>query len=136
MQPLHLASAQGQGLELPTTLAVLIGRPMRRQSETWLLLPLLPIFFAGIFPMLLLAFLGFAGLVLLGILLICAGLADGLNANGDFNQEVIAHGFARRTERAVQASNLRSAIRFAAVIDVIGAGFIIAGIFGLFYFES
>jgi hypothetical protein len=109
---------------------------MRRQSETWLLLPLLPIFLVGIFPMLLLAFLGFAGLVLLGILLICAGLADGLNANGDFNQEIIVHSYARRTERAVQASKLHSATRFAAVIDVIGAGLIIAGIFGLFYFES
>src|ERR1700737_1899364 len=105
---------------------------MRRQSETWLLLPLLPIFFVGIFPMLL-AFLGFAGLVRLGILLICAGLADGLNANGDFNQEVIVHGYAGRTERAVQASNLHSAVRFAAVIDVIGAGFIVAGIFGVLY---
>ena len=106
---------------------------MRRQSETWLLLPLLPIFFVGIFPMLLLAFLGFAGLVLLGILLICAGLADGLNANRDFNQEVIVHGYARRTERAVQASNLHSAVRFAAIIDAIGAGFIVAGIFGVLY---
>jgi hypothetical protein len=117
-------------------LAVPIDRPMRRQSDALLLLPLLPIFFLGIFPMLLLAFLGFAGLVLLGILLICAGLADGLEANRNFNQEVIVHGYARRTERTVQASNLHSAVRFAAVIDVIGAGFIIAGIFGLFYFES
>ncbi|HEX9468187.1 MAG TPA: hypothetical protein VF957_01460, partial [Bradyrhizobium sp.] len=61
---------------------------------------------------------------------------DGLEANRNFNQEVIVHGYARRTERTVQASNLHSAVRFAAVIDVIGAGFIIAGIFGLFYFES
>src|ERR1700731_4169191 len=101
---------------------------MRRQSETWLLLPLLPIFFVGIFPMLLLAFLGFAGLVLLGILLICAGLADGLNPNGVFNQEGQAHGHAGRTERAVQASNLPSAVRFAAVLAVLGPGFIVAGI--------
>src|SRR5258708_34701846 len=103
MQPLHLASAQGQGLKsVKSSLAVLIGRPMRRQSETWLLLPLLPIFFVGIFPMLLLAFLSFAGLVLLAILLICAGLACGLNANGDLIQEGIVHGDPRRTEPAVQ----------------------------------
>jgi hypothetical protein len=105
---------------------------MRRQSEALLLLPLLPIFFLGIFPMLLLAFLGFAGLVILGVLLICAGLADGLDANRNFNQEVIVHGYARRTERTVQASNLHSAIRFATLMDAVGAGLIIAGLFGLF----
>jgi hypothetical protein len=105
---------------------------MRRQSETLLLLPLLPIFFVGIFPMLLLAFLGFAGLILLGILLICAGLADGLDANRDYNQQVIVDGYASRSERGVQASNLHSAVRFAAIIDVIGAGLIVAGLFGLF----
>jgi hypothetical protein len=105
---------------------------MRRQSETLLLLPLLPIFLLGIFPMLLLVLLGFAGLIILGALLICAGLADGLEANRNFNREVIVHGYARRSERAVQASNLHSATRFAAVIDVIGAGLIIAGLFGFF----
>ena len=35
---------------------VLIGHSMRRQSDAWLLIPLLPIFFVGIFPMLLMAF--------------------------------------------------------------------------------
>src|SRR5258708_12893099 len=93
-------------------LAVPIDRPMRRQSDALLLLPLLPIFFLGIFPMLLLAFLGFAGLVLLGILLICAGLADGLEANRNFNQEVIVHGYPLRTERPVQAPTFTSAIHF------------------------
>jgi hypothetical protein len=44
---------------------------MRKQSEALLLVPLLPIFLAGLFPMLVLALLGFAGLGLLGILLIC-----------------------------------------------------------------
>ena len=41
-----------------------------RQSENLLLVPLLPIFLLGVPPMLLLSFLGFAGLVLLGVLLI------------------------------------------------------------------
>jgi hypothetical protein len=108
---------------------------MRRQSEALLLLPLLPIFFLGVFPMLLLAFLGFAGLVILGVLLICVGLADGLDAHRNFNQEIIVHGYTRRSERTVQASNLHSSIRFAALMDVAGAGLIVAGIFGLFYFD-
>jgi hypothetical protein len=104
-----------------------------RESESLLLLPLLPIFLIGVPPMLLLSFLGFAGLVILGVLLICVGLSDGLEANSNFNQEVIVHGYARRSERGIQASNLHSAIRFATVMHVTGAGLIIAGLFGFFY---
>jgi hypothetical protein len=103
-----------------------------REPETLLWLPLLPIFLLGIFPMLLLAFLGFAGLVILGVLLICVGLADGLNANSNFNQQIIVHGYARRSERAIQASNLHSAIRFATLMNVAGAGLIVAGLVGVF----
>jgi hypothetical protein len=105
-----------------------------RESETLLLLPLLPIFFLGVFPMLLFAFLGFAGLVILGVLLVCVGLTDSLSANSDFNRQVIVHGYARRSERTVHASNLHSAIRFATVMDVAGAGLIVAGLLGIFYF--
>ena len=103
-----------------------------RQSENLLLLPLLPIFLLGVPPMLLLSFLGFAGLVLLGVLLICIGLSGGLEANSNFNQEVIVHGYARPSERAVQASNRNSAVRFAHVMSWVGAGFIVAGVVGFF----
>jgi hypothetical protein len=105
-----------------------------RESETLLLLPLLPIFVVGVPPMLLLSFLGFAGLVILGVLLICVGLSDGLDANSNFNQEVIVHGYARRSERSIQASNLHSAIRFATVMNATGAGLIVVGLFGFFCF--
>jgi hypothetical protein len=105
-----------------------------RESETLLLLPLLPIFVIGVPPMLLLSFLGFAGLVILGVLLICVGLSDGLDAKSDFNQEIIVRGYARRSERTVQASNLHSAIRFATLMDAIGAGLIVVGLFGFFCF--
>jgi len=105
-----------------------------RESETLLLLPLLPIFVIGVPPMLLLSFLGFAGLVILGVLLICVGLSDGLDANSNFNQEVIVHGYARRSERTIQASNLHSAIRFATVMNATGAGLIVVGLFGFFCF--
>ena len=115
-------------------LAVLVDRPMRRQSEALLLLPLLPIFFLGLFWMLPLAFLGFAGLGVLGILMVCVGLSDGLHANNDFNRQVIVHGYARGSERAVHASNLHSANRFASIIRVTGAGLIVVGLFGFFYF--
>src|SRR3954462_4142097 len=97
--------------------AVICGRAeavMRsRQSDSLLVLPLLPIFLVGVPPMLLLALLGFAGLVLLGRRMICVGLACALGASSDFNQEIIVNGSARRSERGIQASNLHSATRFA-----------------------
>ena len=105
-----------------------------RESESFLLLPLLPIFLIGLPPMLLLSFLGYAGLVILGVLLICVGLSGGLDANNDFNEQVIVHGYARRSERTIQASNLHSAMRFATVMNATGAGLIVAGLVGFFCF--
>ena len=105
-----------------------------RNSETLLLLPLLPIFFVGIFPMLLFGLLGFLGISLFGILLICVGLSDGLNANSNFNQQVIVHGYANRATRSAQATHLHSATRFALVVDMIGAALVAVGVCGFFYF--
>jgi hypothetical protein len=105
-----------------------------RNSETLLLLPLLPIFFVGIFPMLLFGLLGFLGISLFGILLICVGLSDGLNANSNFNQQIIVHGYANRTNRSRQATDLHSATRFALVVDMIGAALVAVGLCGFFYF--
>ena len=105
-----------------------------RESETLLLLPLLPIFFVGIFPMLLFGLLGFLGVSLLGILLICVGLSDGLNANSNFNQQIIVHGYANRANRSMQAMDLHSAVRYALVVDMIGAALVAVGVCGFFYF--
>jgi hypothetical protein len=107
---------------------------MRKQSDAWLLIPLLPIFLVGIFPMLLIAFLGFAGLGILGMLLICVGLAEGLEAHSNFNQQVIVHGHTRRSERTADALNLHSTIRFATLMNLAGVGLIVAGIVGLCWF--
>ena len=57
-----------------------------RSSESLIVLPLLPIFLIGVFPMLLLSLLGPAGLVILGILVVSAGLTDVLDANSDFQR--------------------------------------------------
>jgi hypothetical protein len=105
-----------------------------RESETLLLLPLLPIFFVGIFPMLLFGLLGFLGISLFGILLVCVGLSDGLNANSNFNQQVIVHGYANRAARSMHATDLHSAVRFALVVDTIGAALVALGVCGFFYF--
>ena len=92
--------------------------PMRtRNSESFIVLPLLPIFLLGVFPMLLLSLLGPAGLVILGILIACVGLTDVLDANSAFSEQIIVHGYARGTERAIQRTNLRSEMRFAVTHD-------------------
>jgi hypothetical protein len=105
-----------------------------REAQTFLLVPLLPIFLLGFFPMLMMAFLGFAGLAILGVLLICTGLSDGLEAHSQFNRQVIVGGYAPRSERAVDTSTLHSATRLATALNLTGAGFIVVGLFGLFYF--
>ena len=107
---------------------------MRSQSDSILVLPLLPIFLIGVPPMLLFTLLGFPGIVILGVLLICVGLTERLEANSDFNQQIIVHGYARRSERMIQASNLHSAIRFATIVDLAGAGLIAVGLLGFIYF--
>ncbi len=103
------------------------------QSDSLILLPLLPIFFVGVFPILLLSLLGPAGLVILGILIACAGLTDALDANSTFNEQVIVHGYARRSERAGQRTDLRSAIRFAFRMVAGGTGLAAAGVGALVY---
>jgi hypothetical protein len=102
-----------------------------RQSDTMLLFPLLPIFLVGMFPVLMMALLGAAGLGLVGILLISAGLTDALDANNDFNQHIVVEGYARNTQRAIYASDLRSSIRSAKGVVVAGIVLIVASIGGL-----
>ena len=106
---------------------------MRSQSDSLLVLPLLPIFLIGVPPILLFTLLGFAGFVILGVLLICVGLTERLEANSDFNQQIIVHGYARQSERNLQASQLHSATRFATLIDLAGAGLITVGLLGFIY---
>ena len=102
-----------------------------RSSESLIVLPLLPIFLIGVFPMLLLCLLGPAGLIILGILEASAGLTDILDASGTFSEQVIGHGFARRAERSGQRTAVRGEMRFAAVMIATGAGLAVTGIGGL-----
>ena len=106
---------------------------MRKRSEAMLLLPLLPVFLVGMFPMLLVGMLGFSGLVIFGILLIRVALASTMEAHGDFNQEVIVHGYASGPERAAQAHDLQSATRMAVLLHVSGFALIAAGVAGIFF---
>ena len=74
-----------------------------RGSETFIMLPLLPIFLIGVLPMLLLSLLGPAGLIILGILVASAGLTDILDANGTFSEQIIVHA---QILRGAQATSL------------------------------
>ena len=105
-----------------------------RESDSLILLPLLPIFLIGVFPMLLLSLLGPAGLVILGILVACAGLTDVLDANSTFSEQIIVHGYARGSERAGQRMALRSEIHFASLMIAAGAGLALIGLCTFFYF--
>ena len=107
---------------------------MRRQPETLLLLPLLPIFLIGMFPMLLIGLLGFAGLAIFGVLLVCVGLASGLEAHDTFHRDVIVGGYARGSERAAKASDMHAATRLALRLEAVGVALIIAAVVGFFYF--
>jgi hypothetical protein len=102
-----------------------------RTSESFIVLPLLPIFLLGVFPILLLSLMGPAGLIILGILIVCAGFTDILEANTSFSEQLIVHGYARATERAGQRLALRSEMRFAALMIAAGAGLAVAGVAGL-----
>ena len=63
------------------------GSPCAFKEPDILLLPfLLPLFILGSIPLLLLAFLGFAGLGLAGLLMLLAAQRDEFDAHGDFHQ--------------------------------------------------
>jgi hypothetical protein len=102
-----------------------------RGSESLIVLPLLPVFLIGVFPMLLMSLLGPAGLVILGILIASAGLTDILDANSTFSEQIIVHGYAKGSERTGQRTALRSEMRFAALMIAGGAALAIAGVGGL-----
>lgn len=99
-----------------------------------MVLPLLPIFLIGMFPILLFGLLGFFGLGIFGVLLVSVGLTSALEAHSHFTQEVITHGFPRSTERAMNASDLHAATRFAVLLEVAGVTLIAAAAVGFVYF--
>ncbi len=106
---------------------------MRRQSETLLVFPLLPIFLAGMFPMFLIGLLGFFGLAIFGVLIVCVGLASSNEAHDRFNHDVIVHGYRRGSQRARQASDMHLATRLGCACEAVGLVIIIAALLG-FYF--
>ena len=91
-----------------------------RGSESFIVLPLLPIFLIGLFPMLLMSLLGPAGLIILGILVASAGLTDILDANGTFSEQIIVHGYAKGSERRGQRTRFAFGSSLCVGDDCVG----------------
>jgi hypothetical protein len=98
-------------------------------------MPLLPIFLIGMFPILLIGLLGFFGLGIFGVLMVSVGLTSAMEAHSEFNQEVIANGYRRSTERAVRATDLQTATRFGLLLDAVGVALIVTSAGSLIFFD-
>jgi hypothetical protein len=107
---------------------------MRFKEPDILLLPfLLPLFIFGSIPLLLLAFLGYAGLALAGLLMLLAAQRDAFDASGDYVRHAITDGALRPSDRALQRKDFLAAMRLAYVLRIAGAASIVCGVVGLYY---
>jgi hypothetical protein len=103
-----------------------------REPDILLLPVLVPLFILGSIPLLLLAFLGFFGLGLAGLLMLLAAQRDEFDAHNDFIRHAITDGALRPTDRAVQRTDMLAAVRLAYVLRIAGTVSIIAGAVGLY----
>lgn len=109
---------------------------MRAREPDILLLPfLLPLFIVGSIPLLLLAFLGYAGLGLAGLLMILAAQRDEFDATSTIVQQTITDGVLNSSDRAAQRADVLNAMRLGHVLVIAGVVSIVWSIAGL-YFSS
>jgi hypothetical protein len=107
---------------------------MRFKEPDVLLLPfLLPLFILGSIPLLLLAFLGFAGLGLAGLLMLLAAQRDEFDAHGTFINHAITDGTLRPSDRAVYRTDMLAAMRLAYFLRIAGVASIVCAVIGLYY---
>jgi hypothetical protein len=105
---------------------------MRVKEPDILLLPfLLPLFILGSIPLLLLAFLGYFGLGLAGLLMLLAAQRDGFDAHGTFISHAITDGALKSTERAIYRTDMLASMRLAFVLRVASAAAIVCSAVGL-----
>lgn len=98
------------------------------RSESFLVLPLFPIFLAGAFPFFLMGFLGFAGIGVLGALMMSAALTVGLDADAEFNAQSFSVG---SFEASLQSTQRDAMVRFAKAAGAAGAVMVAIAIAGL-----
>jgi branched-subunit amino acid transport protein len=101
------------------------------RSESFLILPLFPIFLAGSFPFMLMGLLGFAGTAILGALMMSAALTVALDADTEFNAQRLSASFIDRADNFAQSSTRDAMVHFAKAIGVAGAALVAVSIIGL-----
>jgi len=102
-------------------------------SELVLLAPLFPIFLLGMLPMLLFPLLGFAGLAIIGALVITCGFGEYSRAMAEYNEDVIVRGYLARSDHDRHLSSLKSASRLAKGLITAGVGIASSAIIALYW---
>jgi hypothetical protein len=102
-------------------------------SELVLLVPLFPIFLLGMLPMLLFPLLGFAGLAVVGALVITCGFGEYSRAMGEYNEDIVVRGYLPRSDQDRHLSSLKSASRLAKGLIAAGIGIASSAIVGLYW---
>jgi len=102
--------------------------------DAWLVPLLLPVFLIGCFPLLILGVVGFLGLCVLGLLVLFIAVGDELNAPTVFARHVVTRDFLPAGERAAYRMDARMALRPAFLTKLVGAGMVVAGYGGFFFY--
>ena len=104
---------------------------MRKDSELVLLVPLFPIFLLGMLPLLVFPLLGFAGLAVIGALMIACGFAECVRSMAEYNEHTIMRGYSARSDQARYLSSLKSGLRLAKGLGAAGVCIACIAIAGL-----
>lgn len=104
---------------------------MRKDSELVLLLPLFPIFLLGMLPLLFLPLVGFAGLAVIGALMIGCGCAESMRAMAEYNEHTVMRGYSARSDQARYLSSLKSGFCLAKGLGAAGVCITCIAIAGL-----
>jgi hypothetical protein len=102
-------------------------------SELVLLVPLFPIFLLGMLPILLFPLLGFAGLAVIGALVIACGFGEYSRVMAEYSEDVIVRGYVARSDQDRHLSSLKSASRWAKALIASGVGIVSITIIGLYW---
>ena len=100
-------------------------------SELVLLVPLFPIFILGVLPLLVLPLVGFAGLAVIGALMIACGFSEYLRSMAEYNEHTIVRGYSARSDQVRYLSSLKSGLRLAKGLGTAGVCIACIAIAGL-----
>jgi hypothetical protein len=101
--------------------------------ELGLLIPLFPISLLGMLPMLVFPLAGFAGVGIIGALMIACGFAEYLRATEEYNEHIVVRGDLARSNQARHLSSLKSGLRWAKGLVAAGVSIACIAIAGLYW---